>query len=165
MSLEPFGLLSDPLISAPVLPYVPALLRAWLLDDPGFAELTGGRCYTARSPRDVTRPYAVCQSPGGFPADASAGAWLPLVQVNGWCAPGNGLEPEVVAWNIAARAAAVLSRARNVAWEDADGLISHWSLSRVTDGPLPVLDKTRGEDAPLYGCLVRAELRVKVEAQ
>jgi hypothetical protein len=161
MTMEPLGLTS--VTGAPVLPYVPAMIRAWLLGDAAFASLIEGRCYTARSPRDVTRPYAVCQAPGGFPADASAGAWLPLVQINGWCAPANGIEPEVMAWNIAARAAAVLCRARNVAWEDADGLISHWTLSRVTDGPLPILDKTRGEDAPLYGALVRAELRVKVD--
>lgn len=146
---------------APNLPYVPAMLRAWLLADAGFATLVGGRCYTARSPRDVTQPYAVCQAPGGLPAEPSAGAWLPLVQVNGWCSPDNGREPEVIAWDIAARAAAVLARARNVAWT-VGGVTTRWTVARITDGPLPVLDKSRGEDAPLYGCLVRAELRVKV---
>jgi hypothetical protein len=153
------GILSGP-ETAPALPYVPGMLRAWLLADLEFSGLVGGRCGT-RAPRDVTQPFAVVQSPGGFPADASAGAWLPLAQVNGWCAPANGVEPEVVAWNIAARAAAVLSRARNVAWTGADGLIAHWSVTRVIDGPLPILDTTRGEDAPLFGCLIRAELRVK----
>lgn len=151
-----------PPLGLPVLPYLPALLRGYLLADATFSGLCGGRCGT-RAPADITTPYAVVQAPGGFPADASAGAWVPLAQVNGWCAPGNGAtDPEVAAWNIAARAAVLLSRARNVVWAGPNGSPARWSVSRIIDGPLPIRDDSRGEAVPVYGCLVRAELRVKV---
>ncbi len=141
--------------AAPVLPWMHPAIRTLLLADTGFATACGGRCST-RAPSDVTRPYATIQFPGGFPADASAGVWTPLVQVDGWCAPGADIEgdPEEVVWRIAAAAAAVLSRARNRAY-----LNVHFS-ARVTDGPLSDEDVTRGAANPLYRCLVRAELNI-----
>lgn len=147
-------------MSAPalaVLPYVPGMVRAFLLEDATFSELCGGHCAT-RAPRDVTRPFARIQAPGGFPFDASAGAWSPTLQLDGWAAPAAGLDPEVAAWDIAVRGAALLSRVRNRPWQNA-----YWSVERIIDGPLPRLDESRGEDVPLYGAMVRAELRIKVQ--
>lgn len=140
-------------MTAPTLPWIPPAIRGLLLADTAFSAACGGRCST-RAPADVTRPYATIQVPGGFPRDASAGMWTPLVQVDGWCAPGAAIvgDPEEVVWRIAAAAAAALSRARNVAYQNI-----HFT-ARVTDGPLPDEDITRGAANPLYRALIRAEL-------
>lgn len=140
---------------APTVPWIPPAVRALLLADPAFAAACYGRCST-RAPGDVTVPYATVQVPGGFPLDASAGVWSPLVQVDGWCAPPgpDGVDPEDAVWRIASAAGAVLSRVRNVAW-----LNMHFS-ARVVSGPLPDVDTTRGTANPLYRALVRAELTI-----
>ena len=139
---------------APSLPFVPGFLRSVLLADDVFSDLCGARCGT-RAPSDVSSPFAIVQGPGGFPIDASAGAWSPLAQVNGWCPNGLGLDPEDIVWRIVTRAAGVLSRVRNASYGGA-----RWT-ARVIDGPLPTpLDRSRGESQVLYGCLIRAELKV-----
>lgn len=138
-------------MTAPVLPWIPPAIRTLLLADSGFSATCGGRCST-RAPSNVTAPYATIQTPGGFALDASAGAWTPLVQVDGWCPPGGATDPEKAVWAIAATAAAVLSRARNIAYQNI-----HYT-ARVTDGPLTDEDVTRGAANPLYRALIRAEL-------
>lgn len=136
----------------PVLPWIPPAIRELLLSDLEFAAATGGRVST-RHPSDVTRPYATLQATA-VPIDVSAGAWSPMVQVDGWCAPGGEVDPEQAAWRIAVAAARVLSRARNVAWEN----IRY--RARVTDGPLTDIDTARGASSPLYRAFIRAELLV-----
>jgi hypothetical protein len=86
--------------------------------------------------------------------DVSAGVWLPMVQVDGWCAPGGTVDPEEDAWRIASAAASVFARARNVSYQSI-----HYT-GRVTDGPLTDIDTARGPAAPLYRAFIRAELRV-----
>lgn len=137
-------------MTAPVLPWIPPAARALLLADARFAASCGGRLST-RQPSDVTKSYATL-SATVVPRDVSAGVWSPLVQVDGWCAPGGLVDPEQAAWDIAAAAAAVFARARNVAYQNI-----HFS-ARVTDGPLTDQDVTRGSANPLYRALVRAEL-------
>lgn len=138
------------MVPAPALPWPIPATRALLLADDRFATACGGRLST-RQPADVTQPYAT-QSATAIPRDVSAGVWSPLVQVDGWCAPGGPVDPEEAAWDIAAAAAAVFARARNVEYQN-----FHFS-ARVTDGPLTDQDVTRGSGNPLYRALIRAEL-------
>jgi hypothetical protein len=135
---------------APALPWIPPAARALLLADDRFSTACAGRLST-RQPSDVTRPYATL-SASVVPINPSAGVWSPLVQVDGWCAPGGLHDPEEAAWDIAVAAAAVFSRARNVAYQNI-----HFS-ARVTDGPLTDQDLSRGTANPLYRALIRAEL-------
>lgn len=132
-------------------PWIPGAIRALLLADAGFVAACGGRCST-RAPSDITRSYATVQTPGNRAITADGVAFSPLVQVDGWCAPGGEEDPEVVAWRIAAAAATVLGRARNVTYQT----IAY--SARLVDGPLAGVDTSRGTDSPLYRALVRAEL-------
>lgn len=136
----------------PILPWIPPAVRALLLPDPEFAAACGGRCST-RLPADVSKPTATLQATA-VPIDVSAGMWSPMVQVDGWCAPGGPVDPEQAAWRIAVAAARVFARARNVPWQNI-----RWS-ARVTDGPMTDIDTARGESAPIYRAFIRAELKV-----
>lgn len=139
-------------MTAPILPWVPPAVRALLLGDSAFTAACGGRVST-RLPGDVSVPVATVQATAR-PLDVSAGAWSPLVQVDGWCAPGGPVDAEDAAWRIAAAAAAVLSRARNVPYQNI-----HYS-ARVIDGPLTDIDESRGKGNPIHRALIRAELTV-----
>lgn len=139
-------------MTAPVLPFVPAAVRALLAASLDFTALVPAGRITTRAPADVTTPFALVRSPGSLPIEAAAGVWSPLVQVEGFTPAGGTVDPEVVVWRIAAAAAAILCRARNVAHEG-----MRFS-ARVTDGPLADVDTSRGSSAPLYRALVRAEL-------
>lgn len=142
---------------APLLPYVPGAVRAFLLADAEFRARVVERCST-RAPGDILRPFAVVQSLPSAGGDASGGVWRPIVQVTGWCGKAAGeaaqLDPEFVAWNIAVHAAALLSRARNVAYQN-----MHWSADPY-EGPIRLLDTTRGDATPLYGQGIRALLKI-----
>lgn len=144
-------------MTAPVLPFVPAAVRSLLVGSSDFTALVPAGRITTRAPADVTTPFALVRSAGGaLPLDASAGAWSPLVQVEGFAPAGGATDPEVVVWRIAAMTAAILSRARNVPYES-----MRWS-ARVTDGPIADVDTSRGSSAPLYRALVRAEITLHV---
>lgn len=139
-------------MTAPVLPYSPALVRALLVADPAFTALLPAGRLTTRAPADAGTVFGLVRPAGVVPIEPSAGAWSPLVQVEAFCPGGGATDPEVVVWRIAATAAAILSRARNIPFESA-----RWS-ARITDGPLSDVDTSRGSSAPLYRALVRAEL-------
>ena len=140
-------------MTAPVLPYVPGAVRALLVASSDFTSVVPAGRITTRAPADVTTPYVLVRSAGNAaPIDAAAGAWSPLVQVEGWAPASVAGDPEVVVWRIAAAAAAILARARNVTHDSMS-----WS-ARVTDGPLTDVDTSRGSSAPLYRAFVRAEL-------
>lgn len=143
-------------MTAPVLPYVPAAVRAFLSDSDAFTALVPASRISTRQPDDVTTPFAIVKAPPAVPIEASGGLWSPLVQVEGYAPPRGDEDPEVVAWRIAATAAAVLSRARNVPFQ-----AMHYS-ARVIDGPLADVDTSRGKSNPLYRALIRAELTVHV---
>lgn len=146
---------------ATLLPWMPGAVRAWLAADAGFMALVPGGL-VPRSPGDATRPWATYRAPGNIELDAGAGAWSLLAQVDGWCPAagytypaGQWQDPAIVAWNIAAKAAARLVTAKNVPY-----LTAHWSIPRVTDGPLEDIDTTRGESVPIYRATVRALMLV-----
>lgn len=137
---------------APVLPWVQPAVRMLLLADSRFTQLVGNRV-SSRLGANVTKPCATVQVTAN-PIDVSAGAWSPLAQLDGWC-PAEVLDdPEAVAWEIATCGAAVLSRARNQAWKNV-----HWS-ARIVDGPLTLIDESRGSNNVLYRAFIRAELIV-----
>jgi hypothetical protein len=141
------------LMTAPALPWMHPAVRALLLADTAFSSLTGGRVSSRLGP-SVTKPCATIQATAN-PIEASAGMWSPLVQVDGWCPDGIApADPEAVCWNIAAAAAAALSRARNRAWENL-----HFT-ARVVDGPQTLVDESRGTNNVLYRAFIRAELTV-----
>lgn len=138
------------------LPWVPAALRIPLLADAAFDAASGGRLST-RLPSEVTW-CAQLRVAGNNSLDGGGVAFSPLVQLDGWCAPGldDIDDPEVKAWEIAAAGAAVLGRIRNLIYQT----MSY--SARIVEGPLPDVDTSRGESAPLYRAIVRAELAVHV---
>ncbi len=143
-------------MSSPM-PWVPGAVRQLLLADAGFNTACGGRLMT-RLPNPVTF-CAQLRLAGNNSLSGDGVAYSPLIQVDGWCAPGqSGMDPEVKAWEIAAHAARVLGRARNVTYQN----MSY--SGRLVEGPLPDVDTSRGESTPLYRAIVRAELAVHVAA-
>lgn len=142
-------------MTAPVLPFVPAAIRAYLGADPAWTALVPLARTTTRAPLNVTTPYALIKAPPAVPIEASAGMWSPLVQVEFYCPRGiAGQDSEVVAWKGAATAAAILSRARNVPYQT-----MRWK-ARIVDGPLADVDVSRGEATPIDRAIIRAELTV-----
>jgi hypothetical protein len=140
-------------MTAPVLPFAPGAARAFLAASTDFTALVPAGRISTRAPADVTSPFVLVRSAGGaLPIDVSAGAWSPLVQVEGYAPTGGTADPEVVVWRLAATAAALLARARNVAYDS-----MRWS-ARITDGPITDVDTSRGSSAPLYRAFVRAEI-------
>lgn len=137
------------------LPWIPGAIRVPLLADTQFNTACGGRLST-RLPSPLTF-CARIRLAGNNSLSGDGVAWSPLVQVEGWCAPDlEGIpNPDEKAWDIAAEAARVLSRLRNISYQN-----THYS-SRVVEGPLPDVDTSRGESTPLYWALVRAELRLQ----
>ena len=132
------------------LPWIPAAIRQLLMANHPFVESCAGRCGT-RLPSDMTRPFAQVRVSGNL--DLGGGGYKPLVQVDGWAAPGGTEDVEAVVWRIATRAARVLRVARNVPYE------SMRYSARVVDAPQPgPIDISRGADSPLYRALTRAEI-------
>lgn len=144
------------------IPWLVPPIRALLLADTTFSTLCPR--VGSKAPSDVTTPYAVIQVPGNIPISGDGVASSPLAQVSAWCpADYAAAEAEGVVWDITARAAWLLGRARNVTYTALAGTISY--SGRHTDGPLAhAPDTTRGTSAPLLGALIRCELTVKVQA-
>jgi hypothetical protein len=136
------------------MPPLTGAVRELLLADPDFVLASGGRLAT-KAPSDVTTPWAVMRT-SVTPVGANTVAWRGTAQVNGCCAfPVGDLAPEDVAWNIAAHAARIFGRARNVNWQNVT------YSSRVETGPIPgVPDLSRGDSSPVYWVFVRAELSI-----
>lgn len=134
------------------IPWVPGAIRQLLLADAAFMTECGNRL-SSRLPSPVTYCARV-RLAGNNSLSGDGVAWSPLVQVEGWCAPevAGVADPEVKAWDIAAKAAVVIGRARNITYQNMT------YTARIVEGPLDNVDKTRGESTPLYWALVRAEL-------
>jgi hypothetical protein len=142
------------------LPYVPGAIRQLLLADSAFTAAVGGRCTVKKSPPDVTSPFAVVQIPGGAPLDEQGWVLQPLIQVNVWCPDSwAAADPDVVAWDGISAVRRVLQSARYVTYSDTRGSMTY--SARITDGPLPTEDTTRGDSTPLQGYLLRAELTLQ----
>lgn len=138
------------------IPWIPGAVRQLLLADAEFTAACGGRVSTIL--HSTVTFCAQIRTPGLNSMSGDGVAWSPLVQVDGWCAAGLGLEPEVKAWEIASHAARILGRARNVTYQNMT------YSGRLVEGPLPDVDTSRGESTPLYRAIVRAELAAQVFA-
>ena len=78
------------------------------------------------------------------------------MQVNACCPKDyDNPNPRKLVWDIAARAAWILGRARNITF----GNMTY--KGRHTDGPLPDEDKSRGENGVVLRAIIRAELTAK----
>lgn len=141
------------------LPHVPSAMRSLLLADPAFKAACLERCTVKKAPLDVTKPFAVVQAPGNIPIDDRGWALKPLVQVNGWCPENWTADPDLTSWDIATAAMKVFAGARNVTYVDARGSMTY--SARLTDGPLPAEDTSRGTANPLQGYLIRVELTLQ----
>jgi hypothetical protein len=130
--------------------------RTYLLADSVFANAVGSadRVTNGEAPPTVTTPWVEILIAGNISISGDGVAWSPLIQVNA-CAPKGYADARTVVWNLAARAAWVLGRARNVVY-----LNSQYS-GRHTDGPLTDVDTSRGDSTPIVRAIVRAELRVQ----
>lgn len=138
-------------MTAPTLPPLTGAVRDLLLPDGSFSAACHGRLGT-RAPDDVTIPYAVMRVDAN-PAGGNGVAWRCTVQLNGCCTrPIDDVEPEDVAWNIAAHAARIFDHARNITWN------TFTYSGRVQMGPIPSIDRSRGDNAPVYWAFIRAEL-------
>ena len=132
---------------------MPKVARELLLSASSFAVLLPAGRLVFKAPTDVTTPFAVIQAPGGVSLSGDDVVWSPLVQFDAYC-PLTDPAAQEIAWDLAAAAAAVLGRARNVAFEN----VSY--SGRLVDGPIPDVDTSRGESAALARTLIRAELTV-----
>lgn len=133
-------------------PWVPGAIRAYLLDDAGFVTASASRVGT-RLPSDMTKPFVQVRVIGNISLSDTSFAKSPLVQVDCWASPGGPVDPEVQTWDLAELAATRLAIARNVRYQN-----MVWS-ARLVDGPIATLDTSRGESSPLYGSLIRVELK------
>lgn len=136
------------------LPSMRHAVRALLVADAGFVAVLPMARLTFKAPPSVTTKYGTIQIPGNNSLSGDGVAWSPLVQVDGWC-PMTDEAADDLAWDIAAAAAAVLGRARNVTYQN----ITY--SARLIDGPMAgPPDVSRGESEPLARALIRAELTV-----
>jgi hypothetical protein len=138
------------------LPWVPEPIRNLLLADGTFAAMLQPDRVVFQAPPLAATPWAEILVPGNISLSGDGVAWSPLVQVNACCPPGfDHPNPKKLVWDIAARAAWVLGRARNLSF-------ANMSYSgRHTDGPLPDVDKSRGDSAPILRAIIRAELTAR----
>jgi hypothetical protein len=141
-------------VTAPApLPWMPGVVRAFLVDQPTFVELLPLDRLVFKAPANVVDPYGRIQVPSPGPMSGDGVAWRPLVQIDAYC-PMTNPDAADITWNIVAAAAVLLGRARNIT----QGNLS-WS-GRHIDGPIPGDDRSRGEDSPLARAFIRAELTV-----
>lgn len=133
---------------------MPAAARTLLLSQTVFSSLITPDRVVFRAPPIVTTKFVTIQVPGNNSISGDDVAWSPLVQVDGFC-PADDENAESIVWDLAAAAATVLGRARNVFYRN----ISY--RGRLIDGPFAAApDVSRGQDSPLARALMRAELTV-----
>jgi len=131
--------------AAPVLPPMVGAIRAYLLGRPRCAALVDQRVVT-RTPADAGPAHLVVQLPGNTALRARAGIYRLFAQVEGraGAAGPNGEDPETLAWQACAAAAAELTDARNVIWTGAGGSAAWTAAMDRSDGPLQLpADTTR----------------------
>lgn len=127
--------------------------RNLLLSHPTFTAVIMAERLVFKQPADVTTKFAVIQVPGNSSLSGDNVAWSPLIQVDGYC-PADDPAADDIAWDIAAAAAEVFGRARNIIV----GAVSY--SARVIDLLAASPDVSRGPATPLARALMRAELTV-----
>lgn len=135
------------------LPSMRHAARELLAADAGFLSVLPLARLGFKAPPDVTEAYGTIQVPGNNSLSGDDVGWSPLIQVDGWCSMTDPAA-EDVAWDIAAAAASVFGRARNVSY------LNVTYKARVLELFLAPPDVSRGESNPFAHALMRAELRV-----
>ncbi|KOS56432.1 MULTISPECIES: hypothetical protein [Rhodococcus] len=140
------------------IPFAPGAVRAFLVDQPKILDLVPAERITTRElPDEITGPCITLRGPGNVGADPMLRR--PMVQVDVWTPKieilGGTTDPEEVSWNVAALAGELLGRARTVRFRD-----SAWS-GRWVDGPITMVDNTRGNNFPLFRAACRVELKMR----
>ncbi len=144
------------------MPFAPGAARAFLLTQPSFVALAPAANVSTRDlPEEITGPCVTIRAPGNVGVDPMLRR--PMIQVDAWVPKieilGGTIDPDEVAWNIAALAGELLGRARAVTFRN-----SAWT-GRWVDGPITFPpDVKRGPDFPLFRATIRAELKMKVNA-
>lgn len=139
-------------------PFAPGAARLFLVGHPEFTALVPAESVTTRdAPDPITGPFVTIRAPGNVGVDPMLRK--PLIQVDAWVPKieilGGTTDPEEVAWDVAAMAGTLLSRAKTQEFRG-----SAWT-ARWTDGPICTVDKTRGADQPLYRALIRVEMKLR----
>ena len=109
-----------------------------------------------RKPAEVTEPWLVIRSAGGYGISAAHGAWSRLVQVEA-CAtvPVNGELPELFTERIAASIATYFETVGGGLYRGT----TSWRAHHL-DGPTDLTDTSRGADAPVFKHAVRLDVRL-----
>ncbi|MGW0043476.1 hypothetical protein [Rhodococcus sp. NPDC003348] len=147
------------------IPFAPGAVRDHLMQDADFTAVVPAALITTRDvPLTIDRPFVTCRSSStGGPGDPMVRT--PLVQIDVWVPKSEILaagpmqitaDPEEVAWDIAGLAGEVIGRARAVPFRNCS-----WR-GRWVDGPMNMVDTTRGPDSPLYRSPVRVELTMSM---
>ncbi|MFC9786433.1 hypothetical protein [Rhodococcus sp. NPDC127528] len=147
------------------IPFAPAAVRDFLKRDADFTAVVPAELISTRDvPRMIDRPFVTCRSAmTGGPGDPMMRT--PLVQVDVWVPKSEILaagpmnitaDPEEVAWDIAGLAGEIIGRARAVPFRNCS-----WN-GDWKDGPMNMIDKTRGVENPLYRAPVRVELSMRM---
>ena len=140
------------------LPWAPGAVRDYLIHVPVVTATVPAAAITTReAPDPIVGPFILIRGAGVAGRDGALRH--PLVQVDAyapkWEILGGDVEPEELAWNIAAGCGRLLGATRNV-----DFRSSAWSGEWV-DGPLTFVDVSRGESSPLYRATVRVEVHMR----
>lgn len=146
------------------IPFAPGAVRDYLKADVDFTAVVPATLITTRdSPETITRPFVTVRSAVTSGPDPMLRR--PLVQIDAWVPKSEILasgahpiyaDPEEVAWDIAGLAGETIGRARSVAFRNCS-----WS-GKWIDGPMNMIDKSRGIDHPLYRAPVRVELTMQM---
>lgn len=143
----------------PPMPYAPAAIRAFLLDNPDFVDLLhGGEVTTRDVPDPLERPHVTVAVVGHAGTDPMLRRLM--IQVTPF-APDSAVsgldeDPDVTVWNLAAMAGEILGRAKNVVLSDRTA----WSATWV-DGPIQLYDHERGRDRPIFYAPVRFQVHLR----
>lgn len=142
------------------MPFAPGAARAFLTGQPRFVALVSPENIATRDlPEEITGPCVTIRSPGNVGGDPMLRR--PMIQVDAWVPKleilGGDIDPDEVAWNIAALAGELIGKARTIRFRNAA-----WS-GKWVDGPITFPpDIKRGPDFPLFRATIRAELKMRI---
>lgn len=147
------------------IPFAPGAVRDLLKQDVDFTDVVPAHRITTRDlPEVIERPFVTCRS-ASTTGLGDPKLRAPLVQIDVWVPKAEILtagpdpihaDPEEVAWDIAGLAGEIVGRARAVPFRHCS-----WRGTWV-DGPMNMIDTTRGVDSPLYRAPVRVELTMSM---
>jgi hypothetical protein len=143
------------------MPWIGGIVISLLAADADFMTACDSRLAGA-TPSNVTQPYVTVQTVTNGGLDDAGRAQLPIVQITAWCKPGDNDEqdPRLTVWDIAAAAQRVLlgTSRKNESYQNV-----FYNIERLVEGPLDRTDITRGPSEPLYGAMIRVELKVRLD--